>query len=263
MPAQLFRLVAASAVLVLLSAGCGDDNETTSTSTPSSTTTTVTPSPTTTATTPPLEPTPTTPMPESDLPGEAFSRTPVPGSTLAVVGVAFDDVLNVRRGPGIDHDIVEDLDPTATDVEAVGRARLLTDSIWWEVRTTDGVVGWVNSRYTAVIGPTDDVTSRVTSALGETPSGRTMEELGEIVADVLSGDPDVPSTVTLTVPATAGDLGEITYDLLGLGDDAVSGLRLHVFGTPGEPNEFTLKSVESTDLCDSTRGVDEPSGLCA
>jgi len=245
----------------LVAAGCGDDADTGVDATTTTTTVVASTAPPTTApttTTTALDP---MPIPDDELPGEDFELSPAAGSSLAVVGVAFDDTLNVRRGPGVDHDVVAELDPTENDVTASGRARLLTESIWWEVTAPDGTLGWVNSRFTAQPGSTDDATAQVISLLGETPTAATMEGLGELVAGALEGDGDIPSSVTLTVPASLGDLGEVTYDLIGLGDDSVHGLRLHVFGTPGDSGGFSLKSVESTALCDSVRGVGA-SGLC-
>ena len=47
----------------------------------------------------------------------------------------------------------------AEDFVATGRARALTQSVWWEVTTADGAYGWVSARFTARRGPTFDVTS--------------------------------------------------------------------------------------------------------
>ena len=126
---RLRPLTGALAVLALLAVGCGDDDgagdgtTTTSTSSTTSSTTTTT---TTTTTTPPG---PTTPIGDADLPGTAFDPTPQPGQVLSVIGVAHDDVLNVRRAPGTDQDIVAELGPLADDFVATGRARMLTLSL--------------------------------------------------------------------------------------------------------------------------------------
>ena len=190
------------------------------------------------------------------LAGEPFSFGPQEGEVLAVVGVAHDDVLNVRAVPGIGGDVVAELEPLGDQVVATGRARLLPTSIWYEV-TVGGATGWVNSSFVGFLGDTDDATSEVTSELGETPTAGTMVDLGVIVAGALAST-DPPSVITMVVAPTVGDLGEVTYDAVGFGDDAVLGVRLHVFGQPnGE--EFTLETVERTWLCG--RGVTEE-GLC-
>ena len=210
---------------------------------------------------------PDEPLPDSELPGTNFDLSPVPGAVLSVIGVAHDDVLNLRRAPGTDQPIVGQLDNLADDLVASGRARMLSSSIWWEVTTADGSIGWVSSSFTARRGPVFDHTSVVVDLIGSIPSAETMLELGEIVANSVSfsalDDPDIPTRVVLAIPPTVGDLGEVTYDAVGLADDSSVGMRLHVFGQPLESGEgFSLKSVEATDMCDPVRGDSPPGELC-
>jgi hypothetical protein len=285
-PAGTRSLIAVIAALSLVAGACGDDGSveegeasseaasSTVTSTtqtePGSTeftTTTLEPAPTSTTGEPPtttVSVPPTTPLPDDQLPGTVFELAPPPGRILAVVGVRHDDFLNVRLAPGTDNPVVAELEPLADDFVATGRARMLTRSIWWEITTADGVVGWVGSSFTAQSGPTSDVTSQVVEELGGLPEEETMAALGLVVAESLTPDPDIPSEVVLVVLPSVGDLGEVTYDVVGLGDDAVRALRLHVFGQPLDQGEgFALMSVEATDMCESVRGVSEPGGLCA
>lgn len=175
-----------------------------------------------------------------------------------MVGVPFDDVLNVRAAPGADQRVVARLDPLADDVVATSSARQLTGSIWYEV-TVEGVAGWANSSFVAWLGGTDDATTQVIEALGERPSAPTMLDLGRVVAEARASD-EPPSRITVTVAPTTGDLGEVTYDVVGLGDDATLGERLHVFGRPLDGGQgFSLASVESRLLC--ARGATDD-GLC-
>lgn len=265
------RVVAGIVVLALVGAGCGDDDAATTDTTTSVPTTepsttlpsTTEPSSTEPATTGPTDTgAPNGPRPDDELAGEPFDLAPAAGAALAVIGVAHDDVLNVRAGPGVDESVVADLAPTGTEVEATGRARALDESIWWEVVTDDGTYGWVNSAFTAQLGATDDRTAQVSADLGGLPEEETMLDLGRVVAESVPVDSEVPSEIVMSVAPTVGDLGEVTYDVVGLGDDSLRGLRLHVFGTPSESLEgFVLKSVESTDLCDPVRGVGS-SGAC-
>jgi hypothetical protein len=183
---------------------------------------------------------------------------PEAGDVLGVVGVAHDDVLNVRAVPGAEATIVGTLEPLADDVVALGRSRQLPGSIWTEVQA-GGATGWVNSSFVAYLGGVDDITSQVIEDIGETPMAETMTSLGLLVAATLASD-DPPPRIVMVAPPTVGDLGEVTYDVIRVGDDAVRGTRLHVFGRPSEDGEsFILKSVESTTLCG--RGVTED-GLC-
>lgn len=269
---QVRYILAAVVVLGGLLVGCGDDIEVTATtaeetsstvedvtsstttnSAPTTTMPTIT-TPTTTSTTA-LVP-PTAPLPESELPGTAFDLAPAPGAVLTVIGVRYDDVLHVRYAPGTDQPVVADLAPVDEDYIATGRARALTQSIWWEVTTVDGTHGWVSARFTARRGPTTDVTSEVIAKLGDPPTAETMLELGQIVADALKPvDPEITPLIVPVVAPTAGDLGEVTYDVVGLADDSTRALRIHVFGQPDDGGEgFTLKSAEETGMCDSVRG---------
>lgn len=228
------------AVLALMLGACGDDVA-------GSTTTAVPPPDPTTTTT---EPTTTTTGANTttSLPGDPIDIGPVAGDVLAVVGVAHDDVLNVRSVPGTDQPVIHELDPLADDVIALGNARALPASIWFEVET-DGGTGWASSSFLAYLGGTTDETAAIIDLLGETPGAETMLDLGMAVAEALASD-DPPSRVVMSVAPTVGDLGEVTYDVVGIGDDSVRGFRIHVFGTPAESGEgFVLKSVEQTVLC--------------
>lgn len=231
-------------VLVALAlAACGGADVAETTTTPATqpeTTTTVAVEPTTTTT--------TTPDTTTTLPGEPIEIGPQAGDVLAVIGVVHNDVLNVREAPGIDHPVVAELAPLVDDVVALGNARALPQSIWFEIEV-DGVTGWANSSFFAYLGGTSDVTADVIELLGETPVAETMLDLGMIVAESLASD-DPASKVVMSVSPTVGDLGEVTYDVVGIGDDSVRGFRLHVFGAPDESGEgFVLKSVEQTVLC--------------
>lgn len=176
---------------------------------------------------------------------------PREGDVVGVIGVSFDDVLNVRSGPGTSFAIVTTLDPLGS-VVTTGRARLLPRSIWWEVRVGDAL-GWVSSTFLAYIGGTDDATSEVVTGRGEIAKTELMVTLGQLVAEFYASD-DPASDIVMSVGPTVGDLGEVTFDVVGLGDDAVRGLRLKVFGTPTEGGEgFSLSTVERTLLCG--RGV--------
>lgn len=248
--------------LALVAAACGEGSTastTTSGAQPSVTTTTTSAPPTSTtsttttiATTTSLRPTTTLVI---ELPGEPIDFGPGAGEELIVIGVAFDDTLNVREIPGLGGPTIDRLPPTGGAV-AVGNTRLLTQSIWYEV-DTGGIVGWANSRFLAYEGLTDDITAAIVSDLGGPVSAETMEDLaGDVAASRASTEP--ASDITITVGPSEGDLVEITVDVVGLGDDAVAGERLHIFATADE-NGFTLVAVERTLLCGRGASGD---GLC-
>ncbi len=221
---------------------------TTSTTRVEATTTTSVPATTT------IPPTTTTTTGASGPPGEPSNFGPGAGETLAVIGVAHDDVLNLRAAPGADQTILDGIPPLYDGLIALGQTRELPRSFWIAV-DYEGTEGWVNLRYTGRLGQTSDTTSDVVEELGETPSAGTMLELGMIVAAAFGFD---PADVVVTSAPTSGDPGEVTLDLLGLADDSVTGSRVHVFGQ-ASGSGFTLDTVELTLIC--ARGVDGD-GFC-
>ena len=217
------------------------------------------------------------------LPGEPYEFGPSAGAALAVVGVSHDSVLNVRDVPA--GEIVARLDSVMNvgsepvvyvreadsdeliatldlnrGVIATGNTRKLPTTVWHEIRMADAV-GWASSAFLSPLGATSDATAEIVAVLGETPAAPTLAELARVVAEAVASD-DPPSRIVVSGAPVIGDLAEITVDVLGLPDDSVSGFRLHVFAQQdSESDLFTLRTVESTTICDSHRGVGEE-GLC-
>lgn len=237
--------------LILAACGGGDDG---ATSTSEATTTTTAPSTTTTA------PETTTTVPETtttaEPAGEPIDFGPQEGDTVAVIGVAHDDVLNLRAGPGADQEILAEIPNTYEELTALGNTRDLGDSFWIEVEY-EGTTGWVHFSFIGFIGVTDDMTAAVLEELGEAPVGETMADIGLAVAETFASD-EPTSDIVMVVAPTVGDLGEVTYDVISIGDDAVRGYRVHVFGQPADET-FEIRNVEVTTLCG--RGV-TTDGLC-
>ncbi len=236
-----------STTMVIAEAAPITDVPTTTSEAVTTTTSTAGAPPTTAVVTPPTVAPPVTAAAsgEPGMPGEPFPTHAPRGAVLGVVGVAHDDVLNVRELPGLT-DIVTTLAPTADDVVSEDEGRMLPGSIWWKV-TANGATGWVNARFVAHLGWVDDLTASVVRRHGGYPTGSTMEALGRVVAETVASE-DPPSTIVMSVAPTVGDLGEVTYDVVGVGDDSLAGFRLHVFGAP-DGDGFSLKSVEATVLC--------------
>lgn len=256
------RLLTLVVALAAVGAACSSNVAATTTTEPDTTTTTSSSTSTTTTTTPEPATTTTTsgvrqPIDDAELPGDAWDLFIFPDIPKAVVGVAYDDVLNVRVGPGVSYDIVGTLEPTAEGVMQTGRARNLPGSIWVEVSLSDGP-GWVNDYFLGYKGGTDDFTSLTIDRIGKIPTAQSMEALGLMVAEALASE-EPPSAITLTVPATTADLGEVTYDLVGLGDDTLWAMRLRVFGQKDNGSGLSLMSVEATLYC--LRGLTSE-GLC-
>ena len=219
--------------LAVFLVGCGSPDSTDATSssttittliTTTSSTTTTTISPTTTTTTTSAE---TTTTASSGLPGDPIIFGPVAGDIVAVVGVAHDDVLNLRAAPGANQEIVAEIPPHFSDLTAVGSTRQLSASMWIAV-DYEGTQGWVNLRYIAYLGATNDVTAEVVARLGENPVAGDMLELGLLVAESLGSD--LPTDQVVSGAPTTGDPGEVTIDVTGSEDDSVRGGRIRVFG---------------------------------
>ena len=262
-----FRVLAAALTLSMVASACGgnsgdsgDPIDTTLAPSAATTTTTVAPSPTSSSTAP-ADTTTTTPVPANTtttLPGEPLGFGPSPGDVLGVVNVSYDDVLNLRAGPGTDFEVLKKMPARSDRVIANGRTQALPNSIWYEVTYT-GVTGWASSTYLAYLGGVNDITAEIVGRFDDIPSAETMADLGLLVAETFPAT-ERPLRVRMSGAPSVGDLGEVIYDVLGFADDAVRGLRLHIFGVPSEGGEsFSLKSVEATSLC--ARGVTDD-GLC-
>lgn len=78
-------------------------------------------------------------------------RQPVfAGEGWRVTGVAADDVLNVRSGPGTQNGIIGTLAPDDTNVRLTGWGTTQADgNEWWGVLLEDGSEGWVNNAFLA------------------------------------------------------------------------------------------------------------------
>lgn len=265
------RLTALLAVVALLVAACGDDDDGDSAGTSASSTSEAGGDGATTSSPDDPSSTETTgsttteadgsgggrgPVPDDELPGERLEIYPYEGASLAVVGVAADDVLNVRHGPGTDFGVATTLEPLAEGIAATGHNRTLEAGGLWVQVDVDGTPGWVNGAFVSQPGDTTDITAELPPDIG----GHNLVDLAEAVAEARApgGEGPAPRVVVVDGP-TVGDLGEVTVDVLGVGDDAVAGERLHVFATEdAQGDAFLLRTVEATVLC--SRGVS--GGLC-
>ncbi len=132
--------------LTLVFAACGDSGEPAAPA-PAEAAPTTAPVPEPTDTTTPT----TTAAPPPTSAPTSSTTTPPPEPQPAdapigyrVVGVAADDVLNVRAGPSAGDTIVGTLAPDASGVVVTDTYR---HEPWWEVVLDDGTVGWAHSRY--------------------------------------------------------------------------------------------------------------------
>lgn len=208
---------------------------------------------------------PTTPAPASaaPLPGERIEIYPYEGARLAVVGVAADDTLNVRTGPGTDYPVAFTLEPLADDIRATGHNRI-GEGAWAEI-DVGGRTGWASIVFLLQPGIVQDVTARWYPSPSDRPSATTMTTLAQAVerrwrqeSIGSDGSEDPGSRVVVVDGPHSGDVADATIDVLGLRDDALGGVRLHVFAERAA-GRFTVRTVEVTELC--RRGVTD--GMCA
>lgn len=225
--------------------GSGSDVITAEPTTITTTETTATTQPTVSTTAPTTQPSPATP-PES-LPGDLIEFGPAQGDELDVVGVAFDDVLNVRIAPGTDFDLIGTLDPDTTGVTATGHNRLLPDSLWVEV-DFEGQLGWVNEKFVGYLGSTRALQPSVPAA------NATALEMAQLVAES-AASVDPPSTITVAAQPLDG---VVIMDVIGLGDDAAKGFRLTVT-TVETAGKRSVTAVDEQIIC--SRGKTDD-GLC-
>ena len=91
---------------------------------------------------------PPTAEPASPLPSTKESQTPSKRAPESgVILVSEGDVLNVRSGPGVDNGIIDTLDPHATGIAMTGNRQKVGNSMWVEIETPSGTVGWVNAHF--------------------------------------------------------------------------------------------------------------------
>lgn len=93
---------------------------------------------------------PVQPAPAPEGPASKFKDHTAHERPWRVVGVAANDVLNIRSGPGVSNAIVGVFQPGARGVRITGRIRTLqSGAVWAEVRGSGlpGGTGWVNGRF--------------------------------------------------------------------------------------------------------------------
>ncbi len=201
---------------------------------------------------------------EQDLAGVPYvGPGPREGDLVSVIGVAHDDTLPIRSGPGESYAVVGSLEPVAAGIAVTGRAQLLDDSIWYEV-AIDGSTGWVDASYIGLLGGVEDLTAQVVTLLGDNAAADSMLDLGVLVARLFIGDESggrvwAVEAVDVDAPTLDGP-SVITADVIGGADDSVIGYRIRTFATPSSgdgPPE--IDRVERTMIC--WRGM-TADGIC-
>ena len=254
-----------------------------------------TPSPTviTATTAGPATPAATT-TPDAALPGTPATFGPAVGTQLGVIGVAYDDWLNVRdvpngeivatltlqlspQSPAESALLVRDAQGEAAfarigvaGVTATGRTRDLATSTWHEIQAGP-IVGWASSNYLAPLSPETalDITARVTADIDGATTAESLAQLVERVVATVAADEPRSRIRTVAPPSAFEAVVDVAVDVVGQPDDSIRGYRLLISAaaagdwtaavTDGDiatdAGPYTLRSVLATPLCYSYRGV--------
>ncbi|MBC8505115.1 MAG: SH3 domain-containing protein [Anaerolineales bacterium] len=90
---------------------------------------------------------PTSPPPPTQEALATPERTPDRVPEFGVILVSEGDVLNVRSGPGVENGIIDTLDPHAIGITMTGNRQKVDTSMWVEIETLSGTMGWVNAHF--------------------------------------------------------------------------------------------------------------------
>ena len=220
------------------------------------------------------------------LPGIRYGNGPRAGTSLAVVGVDYDDkdglnvrdvpagniiahlrltdsmpnvgmhgngVLNVIDAEGYEH--VTQFSDWENAIVATGRSRQMKTTLWHEIRTA-GFVGWSSDAYLAQIGPTVNVSLSSYSDL----EAEVMPDLAEQTAILFLQSQNLDlnewDIVDAKQPAIYGE-AIMFVDLIDKADNIVKGYRLRVaadydianWDGASDAGPYTLSNVEARVLC--------------
>jgi hypothetical protein len=188
----------------------------------------------------PTTPATDTPAPSATQPSPTAAPREVPtdppiGPVLgpfAVAGVAGDDVLNVRSGPGVGHGVVGTIPYYGLDVSVHAGGQEI-DGSWWVPVEYGGVSGWANNAYLA----------RQVGSTGEAIAARAAQAI------LALRDRDMQALAALVHPAAGVRFSPYGYVRAGVG--ALEGQDLvfdaaEVAGLWPDPTVYTWGSAAGT-----------------
>lgn len=204
--------------------------------------------------------------------GVFYDIGPAAGEILDVVGVRYDDVLNIRDQASTSGAIVATAAPFAANPQLVsgGEGLLFNPNggAWWKV-TVNGTQAWASSSFLAQVSPNnEDLLPTLTANMPSTTSPNANTLIIDIATALADGP--TPSVVFSTEPQGIDAIGsEATIDVLGIGDDSLMGWRINilfnnVFDDINDPNPqvigVELVSADAFPICQ--RGRQAGTGLC-
>lgn len=204
--------------------------------------------------------------------GVFYDIGPVAGETLDVVGVRYDDVLNIRDQADASSAIVATAAPFAANPQLIsgGEGLLFNPNggAWWKV-TVNGNAAWASASFLGQVSPNNEDLLPVLTANMPSTTSPNLNTLIIDIATALAAGP-TPSVVLSTEPVGIDAIGsEATIDVLGIGDDSVKGWRIrilfnNVFDDINASNPqlvgVELVVADAFPICH--RGLEASSGLC-
>lgn len=202
--------------------------------------------------------------------GEPLDFGPTAGAGLAIVGVAYDDVLNFRSDPAPGAEILASYGPLSDDLDtfAMGEAWAAPSGVWWKVNVV-GTESWANQAFLGGLGSSFNAFDEVAAELGILTFD-SVETAALAVAEIRSSVEPQSRIVFSGEPLAFDAVGFAIVDVMDLGDDSVKGERIRVdvevvfdeqSGDEGAQDVafVVLTNVEITPICG--RGVS--GGLCS
>ncbi|MFT7600360.1 MAG: hypothetical protein ACI8TP_003301 [Acidimicrobiales bacterium] len=182
--------------------------------------------PATTQASRPAGPAATDPPPE----GEPFVVPDVADKRIDVVGVRYDDVLDLFGEPSGAGEVVLMAVPfdAADRLFVTGDAIRSRNTTWWKV-TARGQEVWADAGFLGLISPRPRDLSDQLARL----EADDLETLAEAVADMRAND--APTTVVLATEPSGTDpegvvlaAGDVSIDVIGVADDRLRGERIYL-----------------------------------
>jgi len=208
--------------------------------------------------------------------GKAFDYGPAKGTIMHVVGVRFDDVLNLRRAPAADAKLV-----TSKALGQLLFPQLLSlgsgwlpdnGGAWWQVeinhpgKSFHGEHVWAHTNYLKPLATAANKTDELVREIGSDYSG--VEQLRSQLTELHSSDSHtVKSVISQDAMGIDATGGSVQIELLGYQDDSLYGEIFYVtfsnrWGVSTANNKIVIAQeiaqVIVTPICQ--RGVAE--GLC-
>ncbi len=208
--------------------------------------------------------------------GKRFEYGPAKNTIMHVVGVRFDDVLNLRKAPGANAKLVTSKAPgplLLPQLVSLGSGWLPDDGgAWWHVEINDsgnahhGMHVWAHTNYLKPLAAASNKTNDIVQIIGSDYSG--VENLKQKLLQLRSDDSSSPKSVIsqdeLGLDASGGS---VQIELLGYKDDSIYGEIFYVTFTnqwnSSEANDRRITGQQIgqilvTPVCQ--RGVSD--GLC-